>query len=260
MIVVIRESILFVEKMVILLILKLKSVFIWKAKGKAIKLSVISSLALQFSFLLFIICGRNFANTTKFDQAIFRLSGQVYFLSDLKDNQSALKKLSCISGPTYISKFIGQNLDGLSKLTLEDKKKQSVVVSRSQLNPFIYLEKLKNTALSRTREKLSKNELARLDKSCSKIVWKNLSISEKAVLLTEVYLRDRYSSSDNLNAAFVELRKALDVKDSHEIFTLNASSRMKTQVLKQTTDSVEKADKAGEEEESAQSVLGPNEP
>lgn len=210
--------------MVILLILRLKSVFIWKAKGKDIKLSVISSSALQFNLLILVFSVQSsFGNNLSFDQALFRLSGQAFFLSDVIETQKAFKSFKCLSRESFLSVFLEQDISFLTSLKTHEVKKQKVLIKKESLKPFILLEKLKNSALGKGRESLSKNELMALNRNCNKVSWKKLTINEKALYLSEVYLRDRFSSSDNPKLALVEFRKSINAKESHEVFKIHSS-------------------------------------
>lgn len=108
----------------------------------------------------------------------------------------------------------------------------SLLLKKSDIYPYIYLEKLKNSALGRGKEQLSQAELQGLNKSCRKLSWKRLKIEEKALFLVEAYLRDRFSRSDNLELAFKEFQKGLEVKESHEIFNLRPSKLLKDEIIK----------------------------
>lgn len=196
----------------------------------------------KFSFLLLFWGFRVHAvgPEATFDQAIFRLSGQVFFLSDLKNNQAALRKLSCLKNDSFISKFLKVDLKEISSLDLSktdsssdpDSDEGSLLLKKSDIYPYIYLEKLKNSALGRGKEQLSQAELQGLNKSCRKLSWKRLKIEEKALFLVEAYLRDRFSRSDNLELAFKEFQKGLEVKESHEIFNLRPSKLLKDEMIK----------------------------
>lgn len=189
---------------------------------------VISSLVLLFNlFALNFSAQAEISN----DQAIFRLGGQVYFLSDLKNSQKSLKTLSCLSGKAILNKYLEVDWASLKDLDL------SLVIQsekgKSRLLPFVSLERLKNSVLSREKENLSNDELKLLGKKCARKEWDLLDINDKAILLMEVYLRDRFSKSESKEQSLKELKKGLRIKDKHEFLSLTSSDALKA-LLKET--------------------------
>ncbi|MCR9206017.1 MAG: hypothetical protein NXH75_15650, partial [Halobacteriovoraceae bacterium] len=154
----------------------------------------ISSSALPFNigikekvfFLLLCIASSQSSEISFVDQAIFRLSGQVYFLSHVENKQLAMKSLNCANTDLLLSSFLGKSFQNLTKV-----KWEPATLSRSSINqdilPYILLEKLKLNSLSSGKEKLTMSELHDLGKGCTKISWNKLNTEQKALFLSEVY-------------------------------------------------------------------------
>lgn len=188
------------------------------------KLLVISNLVLLFSLLAPVFgasSGKKTSISIKNDQAIFRLGGQVYFLSDLKKSQKSLGILSCTSSGVLLDEYLGKDWKSLSALNLKSSLNKTEALAT--LEPFVSLERLKNSVLSRGKESLNKSELSALGKKCGAKNWDSLEVNDKAILLIEVYLRDRFPRTEKLTESLGELKKGLKLKDKHEFFSLKAS-------------------------------------
>ena len=159
------------------------------------------------------------------DQAVFRLAGQVYFLSDIKAKQKALKVLECANSELLLNQFLGEKVQ---KLTQYSWNKRSLVQAsvEAELAPYISLEKLKLNSLSSGKETLRISELLDLGKKCTKIKWTNLDTEQRALFLSEVYLRDRFKSRSNSNESIREYKRNLHKKEKHEVLDFKPSSHL----------------------------------
>lgn len=159
------------------------------------------------------------------DQAVFRLSGQVYFLSDIKKKQTALKSLNCADSELFLSKVFDIDLKKILDTQWMPSKLDSSNLE-TDLFPYIILEKLKLNSLSSGKDKLSLTELHDLGKKCTSLDWKSLTIDQKAIFLTEVYLRDRFKTRTNTQENLQEFKNNLSKKEKHEIMELKLSEGM----------------------------------
>lgn len=163
------------------------------------------------------------------DTACFRLPGRVFFASDLEEIHSSLDILNCVKGKPFVNSFTESNLTQLPPFKMDKLIEASFAGSqekvKAEILPYVYIEKLKLTAVGRGRGKLSSVELARLGESCRKLLWENLENEEKALLISEVFLRERFSNEEDVERALLEYRKSLDVKDQHEFFSLKSPER-----------------------------------
>lgn len=157
------------------------------------------------------------------DQALFRLSGQVFFLTDINKVHNSLKVLDCLDESSYLSIYLGKTIEDLKKIAIPQDIEGFGTFSKGNLAPYIDLEKLKLSSLGRGKDELQKQELQGLGKECAKILWNKLEISEKALLLTEVYLRDRFKRNEQLNSSLSDLKKGLSVKEKHELLSFKMS-------------------------------------
>ena len=214
MIVEIKESTLLEEKMVIPLILKQRSVFTWRVKLKVKRLLVILSLAHPFNLYA--------------DTACFRLPGRVFFLSQLKEIYNSLSILKCTKDKPFIEYLIDKKISQLKTPELSDLQEKNPLEAQEVLLPFVYMEKLKLTAVGRGKGKLSALEMAKLGKACRDLHWENLDNEEKSLLISEVFLRERFSSEGDISKAVLEYRRGLNVKDKHEFFSLRPSDKIRT--------------------------------
>lgn len=162
----------------------------------------------------------------KNDQAIFRLGGQVYFLSDIKETQRSLGILSCTSGDVLLDKYLDKSWKELRSLKLDDELSLAGNDHLQVFMSFVSLERLKNSVLNRGKDSLNQSELKSLGKKCGSKNWDGLKVNDKAILLIEVYLRDRFSKADNIAESLSELKKGLKLKDKHEFFSLKPSREM----------------------------------
>ena len=213
MIEVIRESILLEERMVIPLTHRPKFASIWKAKRKLLELLVISSLVLQSNF--------SSAGPEKEsrNRAVFRLSGIVFFTSDIKKSLSSLKVLSCLGSKASQRSFI----EVYSSSDFSKPLPSAYSLSDDKLLSLIKIEKLKIAALGRSKESLSKKELLVLSKDCARLRWSKLNDDEKSILLAEVFLRDRFGQEKDLYNRLVEYSRSLSIQESHEVYASGIS-------------------------------------
>ena len=212
------------------------------------KLSVISNLVLLFSLVAPVFganSGKKSPISLKNDQAIFRLGGQVYFLSDLKESQKSLGILSCASSGVLLDEYLGKDWKSLSAINLKSILNDTEALTI--LEPFVSLERLKNSVLSRGKDSLNKNELSALGKKCGVKSWDSLKVNDKAILLIEVYLRDRFPRTENLAESLGELKKGLKLKDKHEFFSVKASGALIKAKLKAKESETPSSDEIGEE-------------
>ncbi len=130
-----------------------------------------------------------------------------------------------MAGKPFLAELLEINLSQKKKIEISELKESSEEVVEAYLLPFIHLEKLKLVSVSRGKGKLSNVELARLGQNCRKLVWENLENEEKALLISEVFLRERFGKEDQRAKALQEFKKSLNVKDKHEIFSLKISRK-----------------------------------
>lgn len=237
-----KESILFVVKTVILLIHRQKFVSIWKVRVRIKRLSEILNLVLQFRILLIrgsilwllpLISLSSFTAakdlSKRVDLAVFRLSGQVYYLSDIINKQKALSVLSCANSKLYLVEFLG-----VKPKDLMERNLKSLTNGREEeeLFPYVLIEKLKLNSLSSGKETLSLSELHDLGKKCTKENWAQLNTDERALLLTEVYLRDRFKTRTSSFESLGEFRENLNKKEKHEFLEVSMSGDLQKLFLK----------------------------
>ncbi len=202
----------------------------------------ILSLALLFNFLFGL--SSSWAEvelkTSKVDQALFRLSGQVFFLSDVLSVQRNFKILKCLEKKSYLSIYLDRSIDDLLKVKIPEDAPGFNSFSPSNLLPYIELEKLKISSLGRGKDQLQVQELLGLGKKCGKVIWKTLQTGEKALFLTEVYLRDRFKKNEDLGGSLKELKNGLNVKENHEVLSFKMSPRLKKKFNKVMTEGMNK--------------------
>lgn len=187
-------------------------------------------------FLLLCLSSVHSSENKFVDQAIFRLSGQVYFLSQIKIKQAAIKTLNCASTGLLLSSFLGQDFLELTKVKWGTEVLSEAFVKKEIL-PYILLEKLKINSLSSGKEKLSMSELHDLGKKCTKMNWNKLNTEQKALFLSEVYLRDRFRSRTRNKESLSEFKNNLNKKEKHEILEMDLSDSMKNALKKLSDDS-----------------------
>lgn len=160
------------------------------------------------------------------DMALVRLGGQVYFLSDIENLQSSFKALRCLGGNSYIEKFLVSSPEPLvNKVWAELSKVDSLP---KQLSAFILIEKLKLSSVSSSSTlnmRVSSLELSKLNSECSRISWEKLSSEEKSLFVSEIYLRQRFSTSKDLNSSLTEFIKNLNIQHNHELLRLRPSEQ-----------------------------------
>jgi hypothetical protein len=178
--------------------------------------------------------------TSKVDQALFRLSGQVFFLSDVLSVQNSLNTLKCLEKKSYLSIYLDRSIDDLLKVKIPEDTLGFKSFSPSNLLPYIELEKLKISSLGRGKDQLQVQELLGLGKRCAKVIWNTLQTGEKALFLTEVYLRDRFKKNENLGGSLMELKNGLNVKEDHEVLSFKMSPRLKEKFNKVMTEGMTK--------------------
>ncbi|MBC96442.1 MAG: hypothetical protein CME63_01725 [Halobacteriovoraceae bacterium] len=155
------------------------------------------------------------------DMALVRLGGQVYFLKDIEDLQVSFKALSCIHKNSYIEKFL---MASPGPLVSESWAKASQVQALpDQLKAFILIEKLKLSSISSSYTRLDDRDLVKLSRDCARLKWAELSSDEKSLFISEIYLRQRFSSSKNLELSLDEFVKSLNIQHSHELLRIRPS-------------------------------------
>jgi len=176
----------------------------------------ISSLVLPF----------NISANSQADVAVFRLPGRVYFVSDLEKQRLALKVFNCVKGKSHLETYLESDLsllqkNSLPKLFASDQDEGELLKA---VTPFMYLEKLKLTAVSRGKDRVSERELSLLGKGCSQYRWDTLNRFEKSLFISENFLRQRFKKGEG---EILDYRNSLDVKDRHEFFRLRARKELK---------------------------------
>lgn len=101
-----------------------------------------------------------------------------------------------------------------------------------ELFPYVLIEKLKLNSLSSGKETLSLSELHDLGKKCTKENWAQLNTDERALLLTEVYLRDRFKTRTSSFESLGEFRENLNKKEKHEFLEVSMSGDLQKLFLK----------------------------
>jgi len=188
--------------------------------GKKREQSGILSLVHLFKkcLLLFLVINNTFA---VFDQALFRLSGQVFFLSDMEKKQSAFKSLDCIDSP-LLEVYLKASFSEITKTPLLTADK-SALSDSINLMPYISLEKLILSSLSSGKDSLNKVEISSLGRKCSRLVWEKLSTEEKSLLISEVFLRDRFKKKGNSDEELGNYKKSIESQEVHEVLKLKPS-------------------------------------
>ncbi|MAW06982.1 MAG: hypothetical protein CME61_01730 [Halobacteriovoraceae bacterium] len=128
-------------------------------------------LLLLFSFLILPILGHTKKKIYK-DKAIFRLSREVYFESDVKDIQGQLRSLDCIFGGSFLLDFL---------------KKQKEPVASSLIQIKRYIEK--------KQYKISSNEYKKLIK---KLYFQKCSVEKdkswiKLLIMIEAFMQENFN-------------------------------------------------------------------
>ena len=86
-------------------------------------------------------------------------------------------------------------------------KASQVQALPDQLKAFILIEKLKLSSISSSYTRLDDRDLVKLSGDCARLKWAELSSDEKSLFISEIYLRQRFSSSKNLELSLDEFEK-----------------------------------------------------
>ena len=141
------------------------------------------------------------------DMALVRLGGQVYFLSDVQSLGWSLDAISCLGEESYIQKFLSSTSKDSKPIIPSKWSKHSQVEGLDkQLEVFILLEKLKLSSVSSSSSvtsSLSNQDMKKLSKNCSNENWEKMGHLEKSLFVSEIYLRQRFSTSKNLESSMI---------------------------------------------------------
>lgn len=159
------------------------------------------------------------------DTALVRLGGQVFFLKDVEKLQVSYKSLSCIGENSYIERFLKASRESLIPRSWQVNNIEKGSSLPQQLEAFILIEKLKLSSISSASTKLTTFDLAQLSKNCSALNLKNLSSGDKSLFISELYLRQRFSTSKDLNKSMEEYVKSLNLQHKHELLRIKPSKR-----------------------------------
>lgn len=180
-----------------------------------------------FSLFFFLVAGisaKSYPKSYKLnDQAVYRLGGQVYFWSDIQKKSKSFNALKCTDKPPLLNELLGNSLGKIYLLEMDHLSALERKEIESHLYPFILIEKLKLTTLAGGKDTLSDFELAALGKKCALRGWAKFNTEERALLLSEVYLRDRFGSSSERASGLNEFRDNIFLKEKHEVLTLKTS-------------------------------------
>lgn len=160
------------------------------------------------------------------DRAVFRLSGVVFFTSDVVESLRALKVLKCLGPKSSQISFTEIYSSGDFRNLYNLDPKALGQLSDDKLLSLIKIEKLKIAALGRSKDSLSQKELSSLSKKCSSLRWKRLSDSEKSLLISEVFLRDRFSQEKDVFNRLVEYARSLSIQEVHEVYANKVSGHL----------------------------------
>jgi len=184
---------------------------------------VISNLVLPFNHSSAI------ERSTEVNKAVFRLSGVVFFSKDIQDSLKSLAILNCIHAgsksrsPSFIEIYSSSRFSELSAL-----KESPSSLTDDKLLSLIKIEKLKLSALGRSKESLSKRELRALSQKCEKLKWSALGDDQKSLLISEVFLRDRFGGEKDVYNRLVEYARSLSIQESHEVYATSGSPYLKS--------------------------------
>ena len=157
------------------------------------------------------------------DMALFRLSGQVFTLSDLKKIQQAFDIFKCVKGKSYLEVLLDVKPSEFTafKITPESKDLGEDRIFKG----FITLEKLKHFSVETARDYRGDVAAQNLIKDCRNIKWSELTLSERTLVLSEVYLRERYGTPKDLFKVLREFALNLNNQDYHEVLHLGPNER-----------------------------------
>lgn len=155
--------------------------------------------------------------------ALVRLGGQVFFLNDVDRLQESYKRISCLGNKSYIERFLRSSNESLIPHPWQGNNINEGQQLPQQLEAFILIEKLKLSSVSSTNIKLSTLDLVKLAKDCSHFKWNDLNSDVKSLFLSEIYLRQRFSDSKDVDSALKEFVKSLNLQHTHELLRLRPS-------------------------------------
>ncbi len=157
------------------------------------------------------------------DTALVRLGGQAFFLKDVERLQVSYKILSCLGESSFIEKFLRASRESLIPKPWKQNNIEKGSSLPQQLEAFILIEKLKLSSVSSASTKLTTMDLAKLSKKCSVINLSDLSSEDKSLFISELYLRQRFSTSKNLAQTMEDFIKSLNLQHNHELLRIRPS-------------------------------------
>lgn len=157
------------------------------------------------------------------DSALVRLGGQVFFLNDVDRLQESYKSISCLGNQSYIERFLKNSNASLIPRPWQANNIKKGSQLPEQLQAFILIEKLKLSSVSSASTKLTTLDLVKLSKKCSHLVWNELNSDVKSLFLSEIYLRQRFSGSKELDSALEEFVTSLNLQHKHELLRIRPS-------------------------------------
>ena len=185
--------------------------------SKLVHLYSLKRLFLFSVSLIFLINTNVFSKSVGFDQAVFRITGRVFFYSDILEMQKALDVLSCVKQPSFLSYYMNKKISELRNFEWSPEKlKNEKIVEK--VSPYLILETLKLNLLSLGKDTINESELAKIGKKCTKLSWSTLSVDKKAFLLLEFFLRERFTNKKSLRFDLNKYRENLSKKEKHEYF------------------------------------------
>jgi hypothetical protein len=196
---------------------------------------VISSLVLPFNL------AHSLEGAIGSDRAVFRLSGVVLFTSDVLESVKALKVFKCLGSKSSQRSFTEIYSSGDFRSLRKLDSTALSQLSDDKLLSLIKVEKLKIAALGRSKDSLSKKELNSLSKRCSQLNWNRLSDEEKSLLISEVFLRDRFSQEKDVFNRLVEYARSLSIQEIHEVYANQVSSHLSKKYMSIRSKIVKKA-------------------